>query len=100
MLQVEILVCESFRAVYAYAARTVSIEEISALAHEARYLARVSLYPLLPPNVLRTYYSVELGALVALRSAHGILGLASAELTEVLRRFWNYIFEKLKGNST
>lgn len=43
---------------------------------------------------------MELRALVALGSAHRVLGLASAELAEVLCRFGDYIFEQLKGDST
>jgi hypothetical protein len=42
---------------------------------------------------------MELGALVTLGPAHGVLGLAGAELAEVLCRFGNDIFEELKGDA-
>lgn len=42
---------------------------------------------------------MESGALVALRLAHGVLGLAGTELAEVLGRPGHYILEELKGDS-
>jgi hypothetical protein len=42
---------------------------------------------------------VELGALVALGPAGGVLGLAGAELAEVLGRLGDYILEQLKGDA-
>jgi hypothetical protein len=39
---------------------------------------------------------VELGALVALRSASRVLGLARAELAEILRCLWTGVLEKLE----
>lgn len=42
---------------------------------------------------------MELGSLVALRPACGVLGLARAELAEVLGCLGNNIFEELKGDA-
>ena len=42
---------------------------------------------------------MELGRLVALGPAGGVLGLAGAELAEVLGRLGNYILEQLKGDA-
>lgn len=46
-----------------------------------------------------TYDAVELGALVALRPAEGVLGLAGAELPKVLGRLGHDVLEELKGYS-
>ena len=43
--------------------------------------------------------AVELGALVALGLAAGVLGLAGAELAEILGRLGNDVLEKLEGNT-
>lgn len=66
MLQQEILIRELLRAVDGGAPGAVAVEEVTALDHEA----------LDDP--------MELGPLVALRSPLSILGLARAELAEVL----------------
>jgi hypothetical protein len=42
---------------------------------------------------------MELGTLVALGPAGGVLGLAGAELAEVLGRLGDYILEQLKGDA-
>jgi len=42
-----------------------------------------------------THYAVELAALVALRSSLGVLGLACAELSEVLGCLGGYVCEEL-----
>lgn len=43
---------------------------------------------------------MEFGTLVSLRFAHGGLGLAGAELAEVLRRARDDILEELEGDPT
>ena len=58
------------------APRPVAIDEIPSLDHEV-------------PD-----HAVEPAALVALRAAQVVLGLAGAELTEVLSCTWHYIFEQ------
>lgn len=46
-----------------------------------------------------THDAVELGALVALRPAVGALGLARAELAEVLCRLGADVVEELEGDA-
>jgi hypothetical protein len=46
-----------------------------------------------------THDAMKLGALVALRPARGILGLASAELAEVFCGLGDDVFEELKGDA-
>ena len=49
---------------------------------------------------ITTHNPVELAALVALRLAPAVLGLARAELPEVLRGSRDDILEQLKGDSS
>lgn len=49
---------------------------------------------------MKSYYPVELGALVPLRSAHRVLGLAGTELAKVLGRLGNYIVEEFECDPT
>lgn len=111
MLQVEVLVGELGRAVDACAPRPVAVQEIAALAHESLDLHVMNpLAPLYFQTSSRfcfqherlrgvTDYTVELGALVALRPALGVLGLAGAELAEVLSRLWHNIVEELERDA-
>jgi hypothetical protein len=48
---------------------------------------------------VETYYAVELGALVALGTADGVLALAGAELAEVFCCSGYDIFEEFKGDA-
>jgi hypothetical protein len=45
------------------------------------------------------YDAVELGALVALGTAQVVLGLAGAELAEVLGGSGNHVLEELEGDA-
>lgn len=105
MLQVEVLVGELGRAVDACAPRPVAVQKIAALAHESLDLHVMNplapLYFQTSSERLRgvTDYTVELGALVALRPALGVLGLAGAELAEVLSRLWHNIVEELERDA-
>lgn len=47
-----------------------------------------------------TYNAVEFGALVALRPASGVLGLAGAELAEVFGCLWARVLEQLEGDAS
>lgn len=44
-------------------------------------------------------YAMKFGALVSLRPTGGVLGLAGAELAEVLGRLGDDILEELNGDS-
>ena len=88
VLQGEILVGKGLGAVDAGRACAVAVEKIAALAHEAGDLkdcvSWVLLTRFLRHWVVRMAYNpVKLGALVALRPAQVVLGLARAELAKV-----------------
>ena len=66
--------------------------EVGDLGH-AREFSGPRVFP-------RTAYdAVESGPLVPLRPAQVVLGLARAELAEVLGGLWHYILEELEGDS-
>lgn len=46
-----------------------------------------------------TYDAVKLGTLVALGTANVALGLARAELAEILSSLGNHVLEELKGDT-
>jgi hypothetical protein len=48
----------------------------------------------------RAYNAVELGALVALGAAQVVLGLAGAELAEVLGGLGHHVLEELEGDAS
>lgn len=78
MLEVKVLIREAARAPNRGAARAVAVDKVAALAHEARDDA------------------VEFAALVPLREVGGgVLGLARAELAEVLGTLWGHVLEEL-----
>lgn len=77
MLELEILIRKALRSVDTRTSSTIAIEEVSSLDHEF------------------FDYSMESTAFVALRSAEVVLGLACAELPEVLCCAWHYIGEEL-----
>lgn len=81
MLQDKILILESTASVDASLARTVAVEKITALDHEA------------------LDYAVETGVFVALGLALGVFGLAGAELAEIFGGLWGDVFAELDENS-
>jgi hypothetical protein len=81
VLESEVFVIKGLEAPDAGRAGAITVQKISALAHELGN------------------YTVKLAAFVALRSADRVLGLAGAELAKVLGRLGNDIFEELKGDA-
>lgn len=92
MLQLEVLVGESFCAVNAGTARAVAIEEVSTLDHELSDLRLIRFHghhrsAEKGNGLSSTYDPVELAAFIALRPSLRILVLTRAVLAKVLSGF-------------
>jgi hypothetical protein len=104
VLEDEVLVGEALGAVDAGGARAVAVEEVAALAHEVADLGASSVRVREVAWVMvtvaaekgETHDTVELAPLVALRPAQVVLGLAGAELAEVLGGLGDYVGEELE----
>lgn len=75
------------------------MNEIATLDHEIFDLQQ-ALVPHRYPRSQITYHSMKFASLVALGLSLGILALASAKLTEILRGSWGDIGKQLHFHST